>query len=64
MAEPLSPEGYAAAGGSCCPWCGAADLAHGRLGQQGTVVLQPMACLQCLARWRNVYELTGYEAQD
>lgn len=58
----LSPEGYAAAGGSCCPACGGASLARGLLRRvEGMAVTEPVACLTCQARWRAVYELAGYE---
>ena len=62
MPEPLSPEGYAATGWRCCPYCGSIDVTRRGLRLVGTSVLAPMACLTCDAQWRAVYELTGYEA--
>jgi hypothetical protein len=64
MAEPMSPEGYAAAGGVCCPSCGGAVQCCGPLHVSGAAILVPQACLACLARWRAVYELAGYEPAE
>lgn len=64
MPSAMSPEGYAAAGGSCCPYCGSTDLTHGRLHlEEAIAVVQPTACLTCQAQWQAVFELAGYEAQ-
>jgi hypothetical protein len=57
----LSPEGYAATGGTVCPACGATTITHGPLRLEGSAVLQRVGCLTCQARWMAVYELTGYE---
>jgi len=66
MPVPLSPEGYAAAGGRVCPFCGTTGrfLTRGPLHAHRGAVVQRIACLACLARWRAVYELTGYEAEE
>ena len=62
MAEPLSPEGYAATGGMLCPACGGTTLVLGGFTRFGMIaVTQPRRCAHCGATWRAVYELTGYE---
>jgi hypothetical protein len=64
MPEPLSPAGYAATGGMCCPACGGVVL---HLSPSGYVkygmlaVKQPATCARCGATWTEVYELAGYE---
>lgn len=58
----MSPEGYAAAGGSCCPCCGSTNLTRGPLRLEAVIaVLQACACLTCQTRWSSVFELMGYE---
>jgi hypothetical protein len=62
MAKPLSPHAYAAAAGTCCPYCRSTALTHGPLRlEAGLAVTQPVACLTCQARWQAVFELAGYE---
>jgi len=61
MTTPLSPEGYAATGGSVCPQCGSPDLTHGPLCLDGSGAVMPVACLTCQARWNAIFELMGYE---
>ena len=63
MSTPLSPEGYAAAGGSICPVCGsdAIELDMDWEGCNSTSLAQQADCQDCAARWYPVYELTGYE---
>jgi DNA-directed RNA polymerase subunit RPC12/RpoP len=65
MTPPLSPEGYAATGGTACPACGGRDLAHGRFDwTHADTVTRRWACEHCAARWTAVYELTGYEGLE
>ena len=59
----MSPEGYAATGGSACPVCGGTDLAYeAGLPHNHQVVLRRAGCENCGAWWMAVYELTGYES--
>jgi hypothetical protein len=65
MPDPMAPEGYAAAGGKCCPYCGSTDLTRGPLRlEEGLAVTQPVACLTCQGRWQAVFELAGYEPAE
>ena len=62
MPDRLSPEGYAATGGTACPSCGGTDLARGRYDSaHADTVTRRWACENCGASWVAVYELTGYE---
>jgi hypothetical protein len=62
MADPLSPEGYAATGGGSCPACGGTDLARGRYDSaHADTVTRRWGCENCGASWVAVYELSGYE---
>jgi len=62
MAEHLSPEGYAAAGGACCPACGGTDLASRAFASEWfDTVTRAVACPSCGATWTAVYELISYE---
>ena len=57
----LSPEGYAAAGGTICPACEGTDLARRDYDQAGPDhVTRAWECENCGAKWRAVYALQGY----
>lgn len=62
QAARLSPEGYAATGGTACPACGTPRTVSGLLRREGTCVTEPRACLVCQERWNAIFELVGYEA--
>jgi hypothetical protein len=65
MSAPMSPEGYAAAGGNSCPVCASDRLSGDRYQAKAVqTITQSVACHACGATWTAVYELTGYEQLD
>lgn len=61
MQGPLSPEAYAATGGTICPACAGPDIANGdalTVGRQ--IITRRLCCEHCGATWDGVYTLSGY----
>jgi transposase-like protein len=58
----LTPDAYAATGGTHCPACGGTDLARGRMdSERADTVTRRWACENCGATWTAVYTLTWYD---
>ena len=58
---PLSSAGYAAEGGSRCPFCGSTDLTGHSIDVEAGGASQRVDCNVCDRSWFDCYTLTGYE---
>ena len=58
----LSQEDYIAQKGRICPACRTEDgnTEGGSIDIEGTLGFQEVICLECEARWNDVYKLVGY----
>ena len=57
----LNSKEYAAKGGLHCPYCYGKDIeGDGEVSTDVGVAWQNMSCIDCDAKWRDEYSLTGY----
>ncbi len=52
---------YVEDGGCSCPFCGSEDIGGDDVTTGGGEAPQEMSCLECNARWNDVYDLVGIE---
>jgi hypothetical protein len=66
--EPVSTPGDVAAhlraGGSCCPFCGDADIVGLSVEIDAGIAWREVSCSACEKAWRDEYSLTGFKPID
>jgi C4-type Zn-finger protein len=57
----ISQRDYVKDGGNHCPVCGGDNISASETNYSGSIMWQEVRCVDCEARWNDLYELRSYE---